>query len=260
MKKLLISILIVLLLILSVFIAVKGLSIGGFKVLGISGIKDKNAELDSKVEEATRLASTDFKRAIGQVQENAKKLTEEKNKYEEMALLNTNEEGQLVTQIQKYEIETLWVKLGNYATSEGATLKIELTTGSSGATDSYNLKFTVNGSYISITDLISDIENDTTLGFKIEDFKLTPSGGTDNLQATFVCKDITIVDVNNSVSNISRSDQDTNTTDGTNENSNTNTTNSTQNSNTTNTSSVTNATNTNNTINTTNTTNTNSAQ
>lgn len=206
MKKILISVLILLLVVLSVFVATKGIGIGSFKILGINGIKDKNSELEQKVQEATKLASTDYKKAIGQVQENAKKLVEEKEKYEEMALLNTNEEGQMVTQIQKYEIETLWVKLGNYATTEGATLRIDLVNGSSGATDSYNLKFTINGSYISITDFISDIENDTTLGFKIEEFKMQPSGGAENLQATFTCKDITIVDVDSSNVNNSSND------------------------------------------------------
>lgn len=231
MKKLLISILIILLIVLSVFIGLNGLKIGGIEILGIKGIQEKNAQLDKKVQQATKLASTDYKKAVAEVQENAKKLTEEKNNYEEMALLNANNEGQTTTQIQKYEIETLWVKLGNYATSEGATLKIDLMTGTAGITDTYNLKFTVNGSYISITDFISDIENDTTLGFKIEEFKMIPSGDTNNLQATFVCKDIAIIDVSTAVVEIPTTNNTTNTTNTTNSTGGTNTTNTTGNTN-----------------------------
>ena len=143
MKKLLISVLIILLIVLSIFIGLNGFKIGKIEVLGIKGIQEKNEQLDQKVQDATKLASTNYKKAIDEVQENAKRLTEEKKNYEEIALINTESEGQPAAQIQKYEIETLWVKLGNYATSEGATLKIELMKGPTNIEDTYNLKFTV---------------------------------------------------------------------------------------------------------------------
>lgn len=235
MKKLLISILIALLLILSIFIALNGLNIGKLEILGIKGIGQKNSELDQKIQQATQLSSIDYQKAVDEVEENSKKLTEEKKNYEELALLNTDAEGQATAQIQKYEVEALWVKLGNHATSEGATMKMDIVKGNSTTENVYDLNFTVNGSYISIIDFISDIENDSTLGFKIENFKMSGSG--DSLQATFVCKEITIIDVN--------AGQVATVTD---------TNNTTNNSNTTNTD------NTSNTTNTTNTTNTNVAQ
>ena len=175
MKKLLISILILLLIALSVFIAMQGLKIGNLEVLGIQGIKQRNDELDVKVEQATRLAGVGYKQAVAEVQDSAKKLTEEKKNYEDLTIMNTDDQGQVSSQIQRYEIETLWVTLGNHATSEGAIIKMDVLKGSNNIKETYNLKFTVNGSYISITDFISDIENDTTLGFKIENFKMEPS-------------------------------------------------------------------------------------
>ena len=42
----------------------------------------------------------------------------------------------------------------------------------SGTNGLYDLYFTANGTYVGITDFISDIENDSKLGFKIDDFKL----------------------------------------------------------------------------------------
>ena len=223
MKKLLISILIALLLILSIFIAINGLNVGKIEVLGIRGINQKNSELDQKIQQATQLSTIDYQKAVDEVEENSKKLTEEKKNYEDMALLNTDSEGQATAQLQKYEVEALWVKLGNHATSEGATMKMDIVRGSSTSENMYDLNFTVNGSYISIIDFISDIENDSTLGFKIENFHMSGSG--DSLQATFVCKEISIIDVN-------ESQVDT----GTNNNNTTNsTTNSTNNTNSTNT-------------------------
>lgn len=230
MKKLLISFLILLLIVLSIFIALKGFKIGNIEVLGIKGIQEKNDQLDIKVEQATKLASVDYKKAIGEVELNAKKLTEEKQKYEDIIALNINPEGE-VAQIQKYEIETLWVKLGNHATSEGTTIKIEVTKGTNTTEDTYNLNFTATGSYISITDFISDIENDSTLGFKIENFRMIPSEQEQGeLQSTFVCKDIAIKEVDTSTV-MPQSSMNTNTSNTTN-NTTTNT-NSTNNANNT---------------------------
>lgn len=224
MKKLLISILIALLLILSIFIAINGLNVGKIEVLGIRGINQKNSELDQKIQQATQLSTIDYQKAVDEVEENSKKLTEEKKNYEDMALLNTDSEGQATAQIQKYEVEALWVKLGNHATSEGATMKMDIVKGSSTSENMYDLNFTVNGSYISIIDFISDIENDSTLGFKIENFHMSGSG--DSLQATFVCKEISIIDVNES-----QVDTGTNNNNTTNSTTNsTNNTNSTSNS------------------------------
>ena len=227
MKKLLISILIALLLILSIFIAINGLNVGKIEVLGIRGINQKNSELDQKIQQATQLSTIDYQKAVDEVEENSKKLTEEKKNYEDMALLNTDSEGQATAQIQKYEVEALWVKLGNHATSEGATMKMDIVKGSSTSENMYDLNFTVNGSYVSIIDFISDIENDSTLGFKIENFHMSGSG--DSLQATFVCKEISIIDVNESQVDTKTNDVNT-TNSATNNTNNTNSTNSTSNS------------------------------
>ena len=95
------------------------------------------------------------------------------------------------------------------------------------------MNFTAKGSYISITDFISDIENDSTLGFKIENFKMIPSGQEDGtLQATFVCKDIAIKEVDTSAV---MPQSTTNTNNTTNTNSINNTNNTVNNANMTNT-------------------------
>lgn len=227
MKKLLISILIALLLILSIFIAINGLNVGKIEVLGIRGINQKNSELDQKIQQATQLSTIDYQKAVDEVEENSKKLTEEKKNYEDMALLNTDSEGQATAQLQKYEVEALWVKLGNHATSEGATMKMDIVRGSTTSENMYDLNFTVNGSYISIIDFISDIENDSTLGFKIENFHMSGSG--DSLQATFVCKEISIIDVNESQVDTGTNNNNT-TNSTTNSTNNTNSTNTTSNS------------------------------
>ncbi len=233
MKKLLMLILIGLLVALSIFIILNGFEVGSVQVLSYTGIQEKNEELDNKIQQASKLAEKDYKQILSNLQENSKKLQQEKSEYEEMTAISSEGDVQAANQIERYEVETLWVKLGNYATSEGAVIRMDIVQGNT--SDTYNLKFTVNGSYISITDFISDIENDSTLGFKIEEFKMLPGSSSSDLKATFVCKEIAIKGVSET-SNPNTGLEDTNTTNSTN-----NTTNA---SNTTNTTNTTNKTNT----------------
>ena len=228
MKKLLILILIGLLLALSIFIVIQGVSIGNVEILGIRQIQDKSAALDDKIEEAARLVEKTYAQAVSDVNTNAKKLEEEKKNYEDMTTISSDSDVEAANQLERYEIETLWVRLGNHATTQGVVMQMDVLPSTSGAANTYNLRFTATGSYISITDFISAIENDSTLGFKIEEFRMVPSGS--DLQATFVCKDIAITEVSA-----------TTTTTTTN---NTNNTNSTNNTNATSTSNTASATNT----------------
>ena len=152
MKKLLISILIILLLVLCGFAVTKGYNIGDFTVLGVETIKEKNEQLDESIGQATKLASTDYPKAISDTEADLKKLTQEKKNYEDMVTISTGDEVKQATQFQKYEIESLWVKIGNHAKSEGVVMKMDLLRGT--GDDNYNLNFTVNGSYIGITNFI----------------------------------------------------------------------------------------------------------
>lgn len=221
MKKLLILILIALLLTLSIFLVIQGIHIGNFEILGIRDIQDKSNKLDEKIQEAAKLAEKDYKQAVSDVETNAKKLKEEKANYDEMIATVDGEAG-TTSQIEKYEIETLWVRLGNHATSEGVVMQMDVIRGNSSLEDVYNLRFTATGSYISITDFISAIENDSMLGFKIEEFKMNPMSSGSDLQATFVCKDIAIKDVSATTTNTTTD----NNTNNTNNNNNANNTNS----------------------------------
>lgn len=196
MKKLLISILIILLLVLCWMTMTKGIKIGNLDVKGLGEIKAKYDNLGDTVLEATTLASKTYGDAYQQIKTDVKKLQEEKKKYDQLVSVSTGSEIQSASQYQKYEIEYLWTIIGNHATSEGVIIKMDLVSGSS--ENNYNLNFTVTGPYIGIADFISSIENDSALGFKIENFYMIPDTSTENLKATFTCRDITIKDIANS--------------------------------------------------------------
>lgn len=241
MKKLLILILIALLVAFSIFLFIQGVHIGSFEIPGIKIIQEKDDELDAKIQQAGKLAEKDYKQAVGDVTASSQQLKQQKKNYEDMTAISTDAEGKSTNQIEKYEIETLWVRLGNHATSQGVVMQMDVIKGNSSTQDMYNLKFTATGSYISITDFISAIENDSTLGFKIEEFKMNPSSSGSDLQATFVCKDIAIKDVSQSTTTTPSPSTDTSTNTN---NSTNNTTNNTNSNSTSNTSNSTNTTNT----------------
>ena len=219
MKKIVILSLIALLGALAGYIGFKGVSIGNFQILGITGIREKNELLDEKVQEASKLVEKDYKQALSTLNDSSKKLEQEKQEYTDMTTVSSEGDIQAANQIEKYTLETLWVLLGNHADAEGVDVKIDIVKGNT--SDVYNLNITATGTYVGITEFISDIENDSKLGFKIEAFKMVPNGS--KLQATFTCNSITILD-------ISQTTQQTQTKNTNSENT-SNTANSTNNTN-----------------------------
>lgn len=202
MKKLLLSILTVLVIILTAITMIKGLKIGNINILGIMEMKQKNEELDTTVKEATKLASTDYQKRIDDLNDAIKKLEAEKTNYEDRVNVSTENNVESANQTYENMIEFLLVRIENHAKPEGVSMNMVVARGSSGAENVYNLNFTVTGSYVGIEEFITDIEDDSRLGYKIEEFKMNSSsegGGT--VQATFVCKDIKIEGISsNSVS------------------------------------------------------------
>ena len=236
MKKLLILILIALVLALTIFTIINGLQIGNFSIWGIRTIQDENAKLDEAVTQATRLASSTFPGKVSEVNASMKALNEQKTAYEDMVAVSSAGDVQTASQLSNYTLDFLWTEIGTHATSEGVNIDISLTEGTGGQ-NVYDLNFTVVGGYVGICEFIRDIEDDSDLAFKIEQFSMTAGESTSSLRATFVCKNIPI----EGISSIDRNTSDSanqNTTNNTNTNStNTNSTNATTNTtNTTNTS------------------------
>ena len=240
MKKLLILILIALVLALTIFTIINGISIGNFSILGIKQIQNKNAELEENVTEATRLASSTFPSKVSELNASMKKLNEEKASYDEMVAVSDTGDVQTASRLSNYTLDFLWTEIGTHATSEGVNIDISLTAGTGGE-NVYNMNFTAVGSYVGISEFIRDIEDDSDLAFKIEEFSMKAGESTSQLQATFVCKNIPI----EGISSIDTNTQ--NTTDGNTTNTNSTNSTNTNSSNSTNTTNSTNNTNTSNT-------------
>ena len=234
MKKLLILILIALVLTLTIFTIMNGFEIGGFSIWGIKTIQDENAKLDETVTEATRLASSTFPGKVSEVNASMKKLEEQKTTYQDMAAVSSTGDVQSASQLSNYTLDFLWTEIGTHATSEGVNIDIALTAGTGGQSV-YDLNFTVVGSYVGICEFIRDIEDDSDLAFKVEQFSMTAGESTSSLRATFVCKNIPIEGIS-SIDTRTTTTTDENATNTTNTNSTNSTSNTASNStNTTNT-------------------------
>ena len=251
MKKLLILILIALVLILMIYTIMYGLEIGGFSIWGIKKLQDENATLDETISQAKSLATSTFPGKVAEVNASMKELEGQKTIYQDMVTISSSGDIEAASQLSKYTLDFLWTEIGTHATSEGVNIDISLTTGTGGQ-NVYDLNFTVVGTYIGICEFIRDIEDDSDLAFKIEQFSMAAGESTSILRATFVCKNIPIegissIDTKTNDSTSENTVNTTNTTNTTNTNTNTNNTNSTSNIN--NTTNITNNTNTANTSN-----------
>lgn len=263
MRKIILYILLISLVIFSVFIVYKG--IPEIKIESYSSISQENKKLNTLITEANNQKEVEYKKKSDALNTAHKLLESNKESYQELLEIGVDSNGIPLSKIQEYEIEKIWITIGNYAQKEGVDVKMEITSNNSVA-GTYDLNFTASGSYTSIEDFLRDLQGDNTLVFKIENFKLVAGGtrsSTNNtvgnttenttentasdessgiLTATFVCKDIKLNIVENSTNIENDSSTGSHTTTSTSEATNTTTTNTNNSSSTASTSTKTSTT------------------
>lgn len=182
MRRILIGILTILLIVMAVLVITKGLTIGNFKILSVQQIIEGNDKLTAEISETEKLIRSNYPTELETLDSNVSSLLAAKEEYQDLADVSTKSEINKATTVETYTVEFLWTRLGRHATAEGVYLSYTPTNNS--------IKFTVSGDYIPILSFVSAIENDSKLGFRIENFKLIPDGN--NLQATFETRNINI--------------------------------------------------------------------
>lgn len=187
MKKILISVLIVLLLILAYFMIWQGINIGFIKIEGIKDIKSASASLDEDINKANELSNQKYPSEQEGLEEAIRKLKISKQEYENKVAYNTNETTLGAIEVKTYKIHYLWAKLGNYKKDRNVrSLGLDLKT--TQTSDIYDLQFTVVGEYSSIIEFLYDIEDDEELNFEIKDFIMQPYTQTTTTTVTDVDK------------------------------------------------------------------------
>lgn len=190
MKKLLISILIVLLVILAYFAVFRGVSLGNLQVLSVNQIVGLNDSLTNEIQKTNSLLKKEYPSKQEELSNSVTQLLENKEEYFKLAKVSTEGEISKANTEETYLIEYLWTKIGGHATSKGVILEFYVNASSSNEQDMYDLSFVARGQYTGIIQFISALENDDKLNFKIENFKMTKD--STNLVATFNVKNIRI--------------------------------------------------------------------
>lgn len=220
MKKILISIIIILLIGLGYTIGVKSLSIGQLKLESVGDIKNASANLDQKFNTSKEISAKTYPKSIEDLDKVVRDLKTAKQQYQAKTLNNPDVQSNLgIIQVEKYNIEYLWTIIGNYATKNGVTLTLDIK--STSAQDVYNLNFSLEGKYIGITDFIYSLEDDSELKFEIKDFKISSDKITTKNTATNVTD-------NEVTSNENGDNQESNNTVNDNSKTNSNSTNTNQ--------------------------------
>lgn len=173
MKKILISILLILSALLTYFSVVKHISFFGWRSNNFADVKDEKINLDNQINVAKQINNQEYLASVEGLETSIDEYKKTKLKYEAKTA-NISDDTEIgIVKIKNYKIERIWVILQNYAKKEKIELELNLL--DTTASNVYDLDVTLLGDYIGITDFLYDIENDDTLGFKITNFKLLPS-------------------------------------------------------------------------------------
>lgn len=214
MKKILLTILTVLITVIMIIAMKSGIKIGSLHILGFQGIANENQNLVNAIDQANE-KTNDYNDKLQSIEKDSEKLAEAKKAYFDLVQVSTESEIQEAMQIKSYKVEYLWSKIGNYATKEGVKVKMEIAQSSLGDSEYKDLNFTVDGNYYAIAFFITDLENDSSLDFTIDYFDMT-SG-----HATFTVKDVKIIEEKTTAAD--EATTPANTVNNTNKNTNTNT-------------------------------------
>ena len=192
MRKILISVLLVILLAIFGGMVVSGIAIAEMPIgHSIQDIIKKNDELDNDILGLSTRIDKEYVAAKNSLDASFRKLQAEKQNYQNTLAYTSNEQLQAANQTEEYKLDYLWTNIGLYATRNNVAMKADLSYGSSGVPNQYNISFTALGQYLSISEFIYAIEKDPELGFRIEEFALVPYS-EEKLQATFIIKNVAV--------------------------------------------------------------------
>lgn len=195
MRKIVIAIVLVL----SIFgcyqIVAQGIVTQTVVVPNYSQIQASSKEIDTLISKLSNVNDIEYVSKKAELDEAIQTYQAKKEKYEEMQeIVNKNSDVE-ISLVDIYDVDFLWTIIGNYGTEEGISLKFDVAKSATSTVTSEqytmcDLKFTVAGDYIAITDFIYDLEDDSRLGFEISNFSMTPNN--DKLQATFTVREVPV--------------------------------------------------------------------
>lgn len=187
----------------------------------IEGVIAKREEL-VKLEDDLQVAEQNYSTSKTQLTNTQSSFTTAKNKYEAISDATINLIKEATTQ-ENYDIEYMWIRLGNYASMNNLSIvlvepggnkseetnntdvnaSVDVNNGenksetNSQTTDTTNdsdtiMTITLEGSYLNISDFIFEVENDKELRFKLDNIEMTYLEGT-KIRTKFDVKNVIVL-------------------------------------------------------------------
>lgn len=194
-------------------------------IASVTELGSSSKELSTAAAQLEKNNTTDYENKKNSLQKAIKDYQTTKQEYESLIAQYSigNADDILASEIKDiYDVDFLWTIVGNYATEEGIKLKFDINKNVNSASSINNtsnnyivcdLKFTITGNYINLTDFIYDLEDDDRLNFEINDFTMQMDGT--NLQVTLTVKEVKI-NSDNLIENMASTNFSTTTEDTTN--------------------------------------------
>ena len=215
-KKIICFVLMVVFVGLTVLLTLVDIDILGVSSSSVKGVKAKREELLS-LEADLQKAETTYTDSKAKLKESQSAFASAKNKYEAISDETINLIREATTE-ENYDIEYMWIKLGNYASANnlsiimvepGGKVNVEktdekTTSTSPESTDKTTeetkttnnsdtiMTITLQGSYLNVSDFIFEIENDKELRFKLDNIEMTYVEGT-TIRTKFDVKNIIVL-------------------------------------------------------------------
>ena len=195
MRKNILAIVLVIIGILFFLIMFCGFKLGNFKINSYKEIQLANTERKKILSELNYKNLTEFAAKKNALISAVDAYRLQKSQYDTLVEEGQIQEGTVYDSMELYDVDFLWTTIGNYATQKGVTLQFDVVESPKLASISSeyvicDLNFTITGEYIAITDFIYSLENDDKLNFEISKFLMEKGG--ENLQATFVVKEVAV--------------------------------------------------------------------
>ena len=171
MRKIIMLLATICVLVLTIEIFING--IGILNINGVNKISNKNKEIDAKIIELDDCVNKEYREALDRLNNTYNLFKNDKKDYNEQVVISSLNKNSYATQNERYDLDYLLTKIGKYADDEDVILKTRIEP-SEAIEGFYHVNFMVWGTYLYTANFIYDIESDSKLGFKIDNFKMVP--------------------------------------------------------------------------------------
>ncbi len=177
MRKIVFALATILVLALTIYVIIVGLPF--MNVNGYKGINKMSNDLDKKVSEVDKIKDVDYPQKETELNTQTSTLKDKREEYlAKIEAARVKGAKASKVQVEVYELDFIWARVGNYASEVGLELKLDVFPGTEAKTLNdfklYNLKFTVTGAYTDMVRFIYKLEGDRQLSAQLSDFQIKP--------------------------------------------------------------------------------------